>query len=91
MRGNWVDSAQDRGYWRALVNVALKFRVPKAMELYDNRDNLTVLIRHIPYSLFFTIATTGEIMKNENATPYSYIENLSTLIIASHQPLWQFI
>ena len=21
---NWVDSAQDRGYWRALVNVAYK-------------------------------------------------------------------
>ena len=25
---NWVDSAQDRDYWRALVNVALKLRVP---------------------------------------------------------------
>jgi len=26
--GNWVDSALDRDYWRALVNVALKLRVP---------------------------------------------------------------
>ena len=25
---NWVNSAQDRGYWRALVNVALKLWVP---------------------------------------------------------------
>ena len=25
---NWVDSAQDRGYWRALVSVALNLRVP---------------------------------------------------------------
>ena len=26
--GNWVDSAQDRNYWRALVNVELNLRVP---------------------------------------------------------------
>ena len=26
--GNWVDSAQDRNYWRALVNSALNLRVP---------------------------------------------------------------
>ena len=26
--GNWIDSAQDRNYWRALVNVALNLRVP---------------------------------------------------------------
>ena len=25
---NWVDSAQDRNYWRALVNGALNLRVP---------------------------------------------------------------
>ena len=25
--GNWVDSAQDRNYWRALVNAALDLRV----------------------------------------------------------------
>ena len=26
--GNWVDSARDRDYWRALVNSALNLRVP---------------------------------------------------------------
>ena len=26
--GNWVDSAQDRNYWSALVNAALNLRVP---------------------------------------------------------------
>ena len=25
--GNWVDSARDRDYWRALVNLALSLRV----------------------------------------------------------------
>ena len=29
---NWVDSAQDRNYWRALGNAALNLRVPQAME-----------------------------------------------------------
>ena len=26
--GNWIESAQDRNYWRALVNAALDLRVP---------------------------------------------------------------
>ena len=26
--GNWVDSVQDRNYWRTLVNAALNLRVP---------------------------------------------------------------
>ena len=26
--GNWVDSAQDRNYWRALVNAALNLHKP---------------------------------------------------------------
>ena len=26
--GNWVDSAQDRNNWRALVNAALNLQVP---------------------------------------------------------------
>ena len=26
--GNWVDSVQDRNYWRALVNTAFNLRVP---------------------------------------------------------------
>ena len=26
--GNWVDSAEDRYYWRALVNATLNLRVP---------------------------------------------------------------
>ena len=26
--GNWVDSSQDKNYWRALVNAAMNLRVP---------------------------------------------------------------
>ena len=26
--GNWVDSAEDRDYWRALLNAALNLQVP---------------------------------------------------------------
>ena len=30
---NWVDSAQERSCWRALMNAALDFRILLAMEL----------------------------------------------------------
>ena len=38
--GNWVDSAQDRNYWRDLVNAALNLRVPQG-----NKPEIVVIIR----------------------------------------------
>ena len=29
----WIDSSQDRDYWRVLVNLALNLRVTEALEL----------------------------------------------------------
>jgi hypothetical protein len=40
--GNWVDSAQDKDYWRALVNAALNLRVQKTTELVNNNNNKTL-------------------------------------------------
>ena len=35
--GNLVDSAQDRNYWRSLVNAAFNLRVPEAMKLVSHQ------------------------------------------------------
>ena len=32
--GNWVDSAQDRNYWRTLVNAALNSGFHKPLYIY---------------------------------------------------------
>ena len=44
--GDGVDSAQDRNYWRALVNAALNLQVPLAMELVKSFLFLFLLFSH---------------------------------------------
>ena len=37
--GHWVDSAQDRDYWRVLVNAALNLRIPWYMGISGYRKD----------------------------------------------------
>ena len=39
--GNWVDSAQDRDYWRVLANTVLNLRAPYSMELVSKQQLVT--------------------------------------------------
>ena len=45
--GNWVDSAQDRNYWRVLVNTALNLRVPQVRVISHVRIHICILICHM--------------------------------------------
>ena len=55
--GNWVDSAQDRDYWRALMNVALnlQFHKPWSQLVYTVLFYFKYINKYIELYLQFSI------------------------------------
>ena len=57
--GNWVDSAQDRDYWRALVNAAFNLLVKILKELQPS-SNLATCPAHLNLLDLITLTILGE-------------------------------
>ena len=45
---SWIDSAQDRGYWRALVNAVLNLLVSKAMAHLKRKTQMNDTVEPLP-------------------------------------------
>ena len=70
---NWVDSSQDRDYWRALINATLNLWVSSAMEFVDDyNNNSRNILSFCPHpNLFSLYCNDGEVIAAQCTANFS--------------------
>ena len=70
---NWVNSAQDRYYWKGLVNAALNLRIPQVMELVS--ICFFVCLTHLQWSFVSSHVQTLDFKNCPTAFPFWVLQS----------------
>ena len=69
---NWVNSAQDMNYWRALANAALNLQVPYFMELVNILNIIDIDEATLQFFInTYTVSDVNEEFNRKNVTTLS--------------------